>query len=170
MENNRQKIRDEFRLADGEATMLAGRLLAERLPETGPYPAIMLRGELGAGKTTFVRGLAGALPGGAEAEVSSPSFNIVNYYPTQPEMAHFDLYRLEHAAPEDELLESLECENRLTVVEWVQYLHAQHWPEDHVEIELKRNGSGRALAVTLSRPSELAGKLLEALDRCFKRF
>jgi tRNA threonylcarbamoyladenosine biosynthesis protein TsaE len=168
MEDRGKKIRGDFRLPDGEATMLAGRLLAERLPETGPYPPIMLRGDLGAGKTTFVRGLAGALPGGENAEVSSPSFNIVNYYPTEPEVAHFDLYRLERAAPEDELLESLECENRLTVVEWVQYLHAQHWPEDYVEIELTRSGSGRALTASLPSRSQIARKLLEALGRCFK--
>jgi tRNA threonylcarbamoyladenosine biosynthesis protein TsaE len=55
---------------------------------------VLLRGDLGSGKTTFVRGLVAALPGGEEAEVASPSFNLVNVYPTRPEVVHMDLYRL----------------------------------------------------------------------------
>ena len=60
-----------------------------------------MEGELGAGKTTLVRGLVEALPGGQDAEVASPSFNLVNLYPTQPETAHVDLYRCEGAPLDD---------------------------------------------------------------------
>ncbi|WP_245960374.1 tRNA (adenosine(37)-N6)-threonylcarbamoyltransferase complex ATPase subunit type 1 TsaE [Hydrogenivirga caldilitoris] len=56
---------------------------------------ICLKGELGAGKTTFVRGLARGLGIGEEYQVRSPTFTIVNEYPTQKgKLIHVDLYRV----------------------------------------------------------------------------
>ena len=84
----------------GEADTLAlGRALASILADPGKRAALLLRGDLGSGKTTLVRGLAEALPGGDEAEVASPSFNIVNVYPTRPEVFHVDLYRIPGGDP-----------------------------------------------------------------------
>ncbi|MFW5836873.1 MAG: tRNA (adenosine(37)-N6)-threonylcarbamoyltransferase complex ATPase subunit type 1 TsaE [Desulfovibrionaceae bacterium] len=158
-----------FRLTDLEDTLLAGRLLAESLPECGPYPAVLLLGDMGAGKTSLVRGLVSALPGREQAEVSSPSFNIVNYYPTTPEIAHFDLYRLEHQPPEEELLESLEQENRLTVVEWVQYLHEQHWPPRRLELRLSRGDAGRDVGLAWEDPSGCAARFHQAMRLHFEK-
>ena len=58
---------------------------------TAPGTFIALRGDLGAGKTAFVRGFAHAL---GEDEVSSPTFTIVHEYDTSPPIYHFDCYRL----------------------------------------------------------------------------
>lgn len=91
-----------------------GRELASRLP----VPSVLcLYGELGAGKTAFVRGLAEGL--GIEATVSSPTFTIVNEYPGSPELIHFDMYRL-HCA--DELFdigwEDYLARDAILAVEW----------------------------------------------------
>ena len=71
-----------------------GRELAGRV---GAPAVLCLYGELGAGKTALVRGLAEGL--GIRAQVSSPTFTIVNEYPGRPELIHFDMYRL-HGADE----------------------------------------------------------------------
>ncbi|MDF1545207.1 MAG: tRNA (adenosine(37)-N6)-threonylcarbamoyltransferase complex ATPase subunit type 1 TsaE [bacterium] len=87
----------------------------------GQFPAdrpVVLKGDLGAGKTVFVRGLAVGL-GIDEAAVSSPSYTIVNEYPGTIPLFHFDLYRigdpteLYEAGWEDYLLRE-----GLMVVEW----------------------------------------------------
>ena len=54
---------------------------------------VLLRGELGAGKTTFVRGVARGI--GSAAPVASPTFQLVRIYPGRLQLAHVDLYRLE---------------------------------------------------------------------------
>ena len=66
----------------------------QRLHPAEPLPVILLMGDLGAGKTTLIRFLVEALPGGENAEVASPSFTLCNVYPTTPKVQHFDLYRL----------------------------------------------------------------------------
>ena len=75
-----------------------GARLAAALPAGGAV--IALYGELGAGKTAFVRGLARGL--GVDAAVTSPTFTIVNEYPGKRELFHFDMYRLGSA---DELFD-----------------------------------------------------------------
>ena len=68
--------------------------LAQKI--VGQFPVdrpIVLKGELGAGKTVFVRGLAAGL-GLDETAVSSPSYTIVNEYPGPMPLFHFDLYRI----------------------------------------------------------------------------
>jgi len=65
-----------------------------------PGSTIALHGELGAGKTAFTRGIAAGL--GIGANVSSPTFTIVNEYPGDIPLFHFDMYRLED---EDELFD-----------------------------------------------------------------
>lgn len=54
-----------------------------------------LEGELGTGKTTFTQGIVSALEGGEPSLVNSPSFTLMNLYPTRPPLVHFDFYRLE---------------------------------------------------------------------------
>lgn len=90
--------------------------------------ALLLSGGLGAGKTTFTAFFVAALPGGATAEISSPSFTLCNIYPTRPEVHHFDLYRLETAQPLDLLAESFDTPGVLTVVEWPERMHKADAP------------------------------------------
>ena len=89
---------------------------------------ILLSGELGAGKTTFVRYLAGAM-GIDPAWVSSPSFTIVQKYPPGPEgfgLVHVDLYRV---GSESELrglgMDELLCSADVVAVEWPELLEKE---------------------------------------------
>ena len=120
-----------------------GRLLAA-LPAP---PALLLSGPLGAGKTSLVRGLVAALPGAAEAEVASPSFNIVNIYPTRPRVAHFDLYRTQGAAPE-EFLELADDPACLVVAEWAENILRSDLPEEAFWLVWEPVPSGRALKIS----------------------
>jgi tRNA threonylcarbamoyl adenosine modification protein YjeE len=72
------------------------RRLAELLAlKIGPGDAVALSGDLGAGKTTLARALIGALLGGSEAEVPSPTFSLHQTYATpRLTVSHFDFYRL----------------------------------------------------------------------------
>src|SRR5205823_11569679 len=69
----------------------AGQRLGERL-QSGDM--VLLTGELGAGKTTFVRGVARGT--GSDAPVASPTFQLVRLYPGRLQLAHVDLYRVEN--------------------------------------------------------------------------
>ncbi len=73
-----------------EATEAAGEELGRRLRKGD---LVLLRGELGAGKTTFVRGIARGC--GSAAPVASPTFQLIRIYPGRVQLAHVDLYRLE---------------------------------------------------------------------------
>jgi len=96
-----------------EETEAAGDELGRRLR---PGDLVLLRGELGAGKTTFVRGIARGI--GSAAPVASPTFQLVRIYPGRVQLAHVDLYRLEQGDDLrdlglDELLDA-----GAVVVEW----------------------------------------------------
>ena len=135
----------ELFLNDPDATIELGQILARALAKVANPPALLLQGNLGSGKTTLVRGLVESLPGADMAEVSSPSFNIFNLYPTPPPVAHFDLYRLEGMPPDDALFEHMDDPKMLTVVEWIQFLNKKHWPEEAIFLEWTPSDTGRSL-------------------------
>jgi tRNA threonylcarbamoyladenosine biosynthesis protein TsaE len=86
---------------------------------------IALKGELGAGKTTFVQGLAKGVGVSHKYYVTSPTYNIINEYPTQSlKLCHLDLYRLASADElEDIGFDDLIDENNIIVVEWPSLLN-----------------------------------------------
>ena len=95
--------------------MAVARELAARL---GAGDVVLLSGNLGAGKTAFVRGLAAGL-GIDPADVSSPTFTIVHEYRGgRLTLYHADLYRLERAATEDVGLEEMGVEDGVLAIEW----------------------------------------------------
>jgi tRNA threonylcarbamoyladenosine biosynthesis protein TsaE len=96
-----------------EETEAAAAGLAPRLARGD---LVLLIGELGAGKTTFVRGLARGM--GLEADVMSPTFQLVRVYPGALPLAHVDLYRLAEASELEDLgLDEL-LEEGVVAVEW----------------------------------------------------
>jgi tRNA threonylcarbamoyladenosine biosynthesis protein TsaE len=100
---------------------------------------IALSGELGAGKTTFVKALARGL-GIPEDGVSSPSYTLLNEYNGRIPMYHFDLYRLEGADDVDDLGfdEYMEGDG-LAVVEWAD-VAPQILPSEYLEIKIMISG------------------------------
>jgi len=102
--------------ASAEETEALGARLAAALPDN---TALALRGDLGTGKTTLVRGLARGL--GVRANVTSPTYTIYTIYPGARQLLHMDAYRL-HAAAELE---------HLAIGELLRppFLIAVEWPE-----------------------------------------
>jgi tRNA threonylcarbamoyladenosine biosynthesis protein TsaE len=102
---------------DGSAaTEALGRAVGERLR---PGDVVLLVGELGAGKTTFVRGACRAL--GVDGPITSPTFAIANRYPAAGGIAvsHLDLYRLASLDDEDpDLLDDYLGADRVVFIEW----------------------------------------------------
>ena len=97
-----------------EDTEAAGAELASRLTRGD---VVLVSGELGSGKTTFVRGACRAL--GVEGPVTSPTFTIGHVLGGSPEVAHLDLYRLGTLAGEDPaLLDDYLTPDRVAFVEW----------------------------------------------------
>ncbi len=95
------------------ATTAAGREFAEQL---SPGDIVLLSGPLGAGKTAFVRGIAEGL-GADPADVSSPTFTLIQQYAGRVPVIHVDLYRLnEKEAADLNLLEM--GEDGVLVIEW----------------------------------------------------
>ncbi|MCS5583144.1 MAG: tRNA (adenosine(37)-N6)-threonylcarbamoyltransferase complex ATPase subunit type 1 TsaE, partial [Pseudomonadales bacterium] len=82
-----------------------------------PGAIVLLYGELGSGKTAFVRGLAGAL-GVKPSDVSSPTFTLIQEYRGRVTVNHVDLYRLSGAEIDDLGLEELTTDNSIVVIEW----------------------------------------------------
>ncbi len=98
-----------------EETEAIARELAARLQ---PGAVVLLSGNLGAGKTAFVRGLAAGL-GIDPGEVSSPTFTLVHEYRGgRLTLYHADLYRLERAATDDLGLEELGVADGVLAIEW----------------------------------------------------
>ena len=90
---------------------------AELAVELAPGDVVLVEGELGAGKTTFVRGACRAL--GVSAIVSSPTFTIGQRYPAPVPVSHLDLYRIAALGDEDpELLADYLGPDRIAFIEW----------------------------------------------------
>jgi tRNA threonylcarbamoyl adenosine modification protein YjeE len=101
-------------LADETATAELGSRIARGLR---PGDAVLLKGELGAGKTTLARGILRAL--GVEGHVPSPTFTLVQNYQTRDlALFHFDLYRIEHPRELTELGMDDALEDGAVLVEW----------------------------------------------------
>jgi len=110
---------------------------------------VLLYGDLGAGKTAFVRGMArgvGALPD----EVSSPTFTLVQEYAgTSLTLYHVDLYRLESAEVDDLGLDDLLDSRGIVAIEW-----AERWPgrpRRAIDVQLEESGEGRR-RIRVARP------------------
>lgn len=146
------------------AHSLAAVLCESAAPQYAPLPVLLLMGDLGAGKTTFIRFLTEALPGGENSEVASPSFTLCNVYPTTPQVQHFDLYRLPPGGSDEMLEESLEEMRGLILIEWAEYLPARVFPVDR--IEMYWHGENEQRQVVLSGQ----GSGLTLLARLRERF
>ena len=122
-----------MRALDAFAVRLAATLV--------PGDAVVLRGPLGAGKTTLARALVRALHGSDDA-VSSPTFVFRQTYPGTPPIEHVDLYRIDDPAELPDLaLDEAFAPDRVTLVEWPE--RAEDWlPAARVEVAIDGAGAG----------------------------
>jgi tRNA threonylcarbamoyladenosine biosynthesis protein TsaE len=136
-------------LASPEATQaLAARL--GRALQIGDV--IALSGALGAGKTTFVQGLARGLDVPASRHVASPTFALANEHPGRIDLLHVDFYRIRDEAELPELGLAEAFDRGATAIEWAERF--PDWlPDDilHVTLEVDAQ-DGRTLRATSSGP------------------
>ncbi|MEW6068601.1 MAG: tRNA (adenosine(37)-N6)-threonylcarbamoyltransferase complex ATPase subunit type 1 TsaE [Nitrospirota bacterium] len=119
-----------------EETMEIGFRLGGLLKE-GDIVAVY--GDLGAGKTTMVKGIASALDID-EREIASASFTVIAEYDTIPPFRHIDLYRIEKGAELDELgLWDVIGDDSISVIEWAEKVE-EFLPEDIIKVRIKSFG------------------------------
>ena len=120
-----------------------GRKLAEKLPGGS---VVAMYGDLGAGKTAFVRGMAQGM--GLSCRVSSPTFTIVNEYLGERELIHFDMYRLSSA---DELFdigwEDYLSRGAVCAVEWSENVQDAFFGDEVVVRIEKLNDTDRKITI-----------------------
>jgi len=139
-----------------------GRVLGELVAEPA---AILLSGDLGAGKTCLVQGLARGLGVPAEEAVTSPSFTLMNLYRGRLELSHFDLYRLSSAEEVWDLgLEEYLHGEGVTVLEWAERLADSDL--EGLRIHLAYAGEEERLATVAARGTAAE----ELLDRLAQRW
>ena len=126
----------EFTTKSAEETIALGRELASVL---APPKVVVLRGDLGAGKTTLVKGIAEGFQAASEEDVTSPTFTLIHEYRGPAAMVyHIDLYRIDTPRELDTLaLDDLMNENSVLLIEWGEKFE-RFARERDVEIELKR--------------------------------
>lgn len=128
----------EFTTQSAEETIALGRKLA---PLLSPPKLVLLRGDLGAGKTTLVKGIAAGFEAAAEEDVTSPTFTLIHEYRGgDANLFHIDLYRVDTARELETLgLDDLISDKSVLLIEWGEKF-ARFERERDVEIVLERVG------------------------------
>jgi tRNA threonylcarbamoyladenosine biosynthesis protein TsaE len=141
----------EITTDSAEETIALGRTLADML---APPKLVLLRGDLGAGKTTLVKGIAAAFEAAAEEDVTSPTFTLVHEYRgRRANVYHIDLYRVDTPRELETLgLDDLRTDDSVLLVEW-----GEKFPrllrERDVEISLERESeNGRKIRIASYSP------------------
>jgi tRNA threonylcarbamoyladenosine biosynthesis protein TsaE len=137
----------EFTTKSPEETIALGRKLAALLT---PPKLVLLRGELGAGKTTLVKGIAQGFQAASEEDVTSPTFTLIHEYRgPAASLYHIDLYRIDTQRELDTLaIDDLMSENGILLIEWGEKF-TRFERERDVEITLERiSDTERRVAVT----------------------
>ena len=135
----------ELTVKSPEMTMALGKQLA---PGLQAPDVILLDGDLGAGKTTFTKGLAAGL--GIKRNVKSPTFTIIREYQGgRLPLYHMDVYRLEDGSGDELGLEEYFNGDGVNVVEWSQFI-ADELPEQYLRIVFKRDDDAGETQRTLT--------------------
>jgi tRNA threonylcarbamoyladenosine biosynthesis protein TsaE len=156
----------ECRLADAAATERAGTLVSDWMRSQKTGCVIFLQGDLGAGKTTLVRGVLRAL--GVTGPIRSPSYTLIEPYDVHGRMVlHLDLYRM-HVPDELETLGLRDYPTAQTcwLVEWPER-GAGYLPHATLCLELRADAGGRRLRAVMPEPAADSDALFEALTAAF---
>ncbi|HSS98674.1 MAG TPA: tRNA (adenosine(37)-N6)-threonylcarbamoyltransferase complex ATPase subunit type 1 TsaE [Terriglobales bacterium] len=128
----------EYTTHSPQETIALGRELAAML---APPKVVLLRGDLGAGKTTLVKGIAEAFSAAAQEDVTSPTFTLIHEYRgPKASLFHIDLYRIDTQRELDTLaLDDLMSEDSILLIEWGEKF-PRFVRERDVEIAIERLG------------------------------
>lgn len=128
----------EYTTYSAAETVALGRKLAAQLK---PPKLVVLRGELGAGKTTLVKGIAEGFQAAAQEQVTSPTFTLIHEYRgPKANVFHVDLYRVDTERELETLgLDDLFDERSVLLIEWGEKF-ARFERERDVEIAMERLG------------------------------
>ncbi len=168
-------------LNNADNTLLLGKKIGE-LAQRENIKLILLYGALGAGKTTFTRAFVSAFKYAQKAEVSSPTFTLVNHYPTLPAIIHADIYRLAEMVnfsledlekgkfpalnlPEEleEILYDTIDNSTYTLIEWADFLDSNELTKERLDIFLEISDNQRPFS--LYAYTTKGKKLLEDLAK-----
>lgn len=123
-----------------EDTYKLGLHFAQVLP---PKAVVAFFGDLAAGKTTFIKGLATAITGAFEESFSSPTFNYLNIYEGRRPLYHFDLYRLADSKQFQEMgFDEYFDEEGVCCIEWAERIESI-LPENTISISIKHIGDNQ---------------------------
>lgn len=156
----------DIRVTDTEETIKLGEIIGKSLE---PGSIIALRGDLGAGKTVLVKGIARGL--GIEDEPVSPTFVIMNAYEGRIPLYHFDLYRISGA---DELIgigsEEFLFGGGVSAVEWADKVE-EIFPEYTIYIDIKipetGNGSENIREIKIEGKKEWVSSFRNTAEQAF---
>ena len=158
----------EFVTYSSEETIAKGRDIARQL--RAPV-LVLLRGDLGSGKTTFTKGLISGLGAAKEEDVTSPTFNLVHEFRvpvaagsasrTNAELSkvyHVDLYRVDNFQGLESIgLEDALTENAIVIIEWPErFTFRTDWPTLEIQFE-HAGGDARRIFVSQPAPQDEAG-------------
>ena len=127
----------EFVTQSSEETIAKGREIAGKLR---PPVLVLLKGDLGSGKTTLTKGIICGLGAAREEDVTSPTFNLIHEFHDHCKIYHVDLYRVESFHDLESLgLEDALTEKAIVIIEWPErFTFRTDWPT--VEIRLDHAG------------------------------
>ena len=129
---------EEITTRSAEETIELGRQLARELK---PPQVVVLRGDLGAGKTTLVKGIAEGFESASQEDVTSPTFTLIHEYRGPSiNVFHIDLYRIDTERELETLgIDDLYGDSNILLIEWGDKF-PRFQREPHVEVRFRRVG------------------------------
>ncbi len=159
-----------FTRATAEATRDLGEALGRC---ASPGTVFALTGDLGAGKTVFVQGLAKGLDVPPSVYVTSPTYTLINEYPGRLTLFHVDLYRLAGGEDLDELgLEEILYGDGVVAIEWPDRLAEGELPANHlavrIEIPEQEDEGDGPRGIEIRAEGEMTDAMIGALEAASK--
>ena len=136
----------EFITHSSEETIAKGREIASKLR---PPVLVLLKGDLGSGKTTLTKGIISGLGAAKEEDVTSPTFNLIHEFHDHCKVYHIDLYRIESFHDLESLgLEDALSEKAIVIIEWPEHFTFRtDWPSLEIRLD-HAGGDSRRISIS----------------------